>query len=71
MKKATFAPATDHPVVPKSAIGLTNEQLKLQINEKPVHQDVITFRYVAERYIKEVIPHRAFNTQRDNYKELI
>lgn len=44
---------------------------ELQINECPKHQQVITFRYVAERYVKEVIPHKATNTQRDNHKELI
>lgn len=31
---------------------------------------VITFRYVAEKYMQEVIPTKAPNTQRDNIKEL-
>lgn len=44
---------------------------ELQINAKPRHQEIITFRYAAERYIKEVIPTKAYNTQRDNLKELI
>lgn len=44
---------------------------ELQINAKPVHSNIITFRYVAERYISEVIPTKAPNTQRDNHKELI
>lgn len=43
---------------------------ELQIDAKPHHQEIITFRYVAERYIKEVIPTKADNTQRDNLKEL-
>ena len=43
---------------------------ELQINSKPPHQEIITFRYVAERYIREVIPTKVAYTQRDNHKEL-
>lgn len=43
---------------------------ELQINAKPRHQEIITFRYVAERYIREVIPNKAPATQHDNFREL-
>lgn len=43
---------------------------ELQVNEKPIHQEVITFRYAAERYIQEVIPTKAPRTQSDNAYEL-
>jgi hypothetical protein len=36
---------------------------ELQINARPLHQEIITFRYVAERYIKEVIPTKAVRTK--------
>lgn len=42
----------------------------LQINEIPRHQEIITFRYVSDRYIKEVIPTKAPATQKDNLREL-
>lgn len=43
----------------------------LQINSKPLHQEIITFRYGwPESYIKEVIPNKARCTQRDNLYEL-
>ncbi len=44
---------------------------ELQINSKPIHQEIITLRYVAERYIREVIPTKAAYTQRDNHHQLI
>lgn len=43
---------------------------ELQIDAKPRHQEIITFRYVAERYTIDIIPTKAANTQRDNIKEL-
>lgn len=43
---------------------------EFEIDAKPRHNDIITFRYVAERYIKEVVPHKALSTQRDNMREL-
>ncbi|MBY0500099.1 MAG: tyrosine-type recombinase/integrase [Nitrosomonas sp.] len=43
---------------------------ELQIDAKPKHQDIITFRYVCERYVKEVIPTKAPATQKDNLREL-
>lgn len=42
----------------------------LQINVKPIHREIITFRYVAERYIREVIPTKSANTQNNNLLEL-
>ncbi len=42
----------------------------MQINSKPLHQKIITFRYVAERYIRDVIPGKARRTQKDNLYEL-
>ena len=44
---------------------------ELEIDSKPIHSAIITFRYVAERYTREIIPTKAANTQRDNHKELI
>lgn len=44
---------------------------ELEIDATPRHPAIITFRYVAERYIKEIIPTKAANTQRDNHNELI
>lgn len=43
---------------------------ELQINSAPRHKEIITFRYVAERYIKEVIPTKSLATQKDNLREL-
>lgn len=33
-------------------------------------RDLITFRYVAERYQREVMPNKALSTQKDNLREL-
>lgn len=44
---------------------------ELQIDAFPKHQEIITFRYAAERYIKEVIPSKSPATQKDNLRELI
>lgn len=43
---------------------------ELQMIDKPRHQDIITFRYVAERYVKEVIPKKAPYTQTVNMREI-
>jgi hypothetical protein len=43
---------------------------ELEIDAKPTHNEVITFRYVANRYIKEVIPTKTQRTQEDNLEEL-
>ena len=43
---------------------------ELEIDAKPRHTEIITFRYAAERYIKEVIPTKAPATQKDNLREL-
>lgn len=42
---------------------------ELEIDVKPTG-DLITFRYLAERYQKDVLPTKAPRTQRDNLKEL-
>lgn len=43
---------------------------EIEIDQKPIHQGIITFEYVANRYIKEVIPTKALATQNDNLREL-
>lgn len=43
---------------------------ELKVNVSPRHPKIITFRYVAERYIKEVIPTKAPATQKGNMLEL-
>lgn len=43
---------------------------ELQIDAKPAHQEIITFRYVSERYIRDVIPSKSPATQKDNLREL-
>lgn len=35
------------------------------------HGDLVTFRYVAERYVREIVPTKARRTQRDNLLELV
>ncbi len=44
-------------------------ELEIAVKQRAYH-DLITFRYVAERYISEVIPTKATRTQQDNFKEL-
>ncbi len=43
---------------------------ELEIDASLRHPNVITFRYVAERYIKDVLPGKAQATQKDNLREL-
>jgi hypothetical protein len=43
---------------------------ELEIDARPRHADIVTFRYVAERYRREVLPTKAPRTQRDNMTEL-
>lgn len=43
---------------------------ELEIDAQPKHQDIITFRYAAERYLREVVPTKAPATQHDNLREL-
>ncbi len=43
---------------------------ELEIDQEPKHQQIITFRYVAERYTREVIPTKAALTQKGNIIEL-
>jgi integrase len=42
----------------------------LEIDARPHHGDTVTFRYVTERYQREVLPTKAPRTQRDNLVEL-
>lgn len=43
---------------------------ELEIDARPVHAQIITFKYVSDRYIKEVLPEKAPATQKDNLREL-
>lgn len=43
---------------------------EFELNAKPTHLDLITFRHVAERYQKNAIPTKAPRTQKDNLVEL-
>lgn len=43
---------------------------ELEIDAQPRHQEIITFRYAAERYLREVVPTKAPATQHDNLREL-
>jgi integrase len=43
---------------------------ELEIDARPRHAEIVTFRYVAERYGREVLPTKAPRTQRDNLTEL-
>lgn len=63
-------PRTEIPLGNDYAIAV-KKWAELQINAKPRHQEIITFRYVAERYVREIVPTKAHLTQRDNHKELI
>lgn len=43
---------------------------EIEMDQPNHHQAIITFQYVAHRYIKEVIPTKAPATQKDNLREL-
>ena len=43
---------------------------ELEMDSTPRHVEVTTFRYVAERYRREVMPMKASRTQSDNTREL-
>lgn len=43
---------------------------ELEINKTSAYPAVITFKYISDRYIKEVIPTKAPATQKDNLREL-
>ncbi len=43
---------------------------ELEIDARPRHAEIVTFRYVAERYRREVLPTKAPRTHRDNMTEL-
>jgi integrase len=42
----------------------------LEIDARPRQSEIITLRYVAERYLREVLPTKAPRTQRDNLQEI-
>jgi integrase len=43
---------------------------QLEIDAKPRHPQIITFRYVAERYIREILPTKAPATRKLNLREI-
>ncbi|UUM21161.1 tyrosine-type recombinase/integrase [Mycoavidus sp. SF9855] len=43
---------------------------ELTMSDQVCHKEHITFRYVAERYQREILPKKALRTQKDNLKEL-
>jgi len=43
---------------------------ELEMDAKPRHAQIITFRYVAERYLREIVPAKASRTQKDNLLQL-
>lgn len=43
---------------------------ELETDAKPGHLEIITFRYVAERYLREVVPTKSPATQKDNLREI-
>lgn len=43
---------------------------ELEIDARPRYNQTITFRYVAERYMREVLPTKAPRTQKDNLAEI-
>ena len=43
---------------------------ELEIDAKPRHSEIITFRYITERYLREVVPSKSQATQRDNLREI-
>jgi len=44
---------------------------ELEADGKSAHAELVTFRYAAERYVREVLPTKARRTQRDNLLELV
>lgn len=62
---------------PRKEIALGNDLAialikwkELHIDDTFKHPQVTTFRYIAERYIKDVMPTKAILTQRSNLKEI-
>ncbi len=43
---------------------------ELEAQSQNRHAQLVTFRYAAERYVREVLPVKARRTQRDNLLEL-
>jgi integrase len=62
-------PRKEMPLGCDYAIAL-KKWAEMEIDAAPLHPDIITFRYVAERYTREIIPTKAIATQKDNLREL-
>jgi len=43
---------------------------ELEIDARPRHSEIITFPYVAKRYLRDILPTTAPRTQRDNLREI-
>ena len=44
---------------------------ELESNDDLLHPPIITFRYAAERYVRDILPTKADATQKDNERELL
>lgn len=63
--------------VPRKEIPLGSDYVdairlwsELEAEGRARHIELVTFRYVAERYVREILPSKARRTQRDNLLEL-
>lgn len=63
--------------IPRCEIPLGNDYVaaikkwaELEADQSQPHITLITFKYVAERYCREILPTKAYRTQRDNINEL-
>lgn len=43
---------------------------ELEIDAKPRHPEIITFRYITARYLRDVVPAKSQATQKDNLREI-
>ncbi len=62
-------PRREIPLGPDYALAV-KKWAELEIDARPRHIEIITFKYVADRYIRDVLPGKAPRSQRDNIKEL-
>lgn len=62
-------PRKEIPLGKDYAIAV-QEWARLEADSIPKNVEVITFRYAAERYQREVIPTKAYRTQKDNLLQL-
>jgi integrase len=58
-----IALGSDYPMAVKKWAELT-------VSAQSRHTAIVTFRYAAERYQREILPKKALRTQQDNLKEL-